>query len=325
MRPASRRALLRRLAAVAPPRGVRWGSALALAAAAIFLIAHFVQRPPAASPAPPAPATRSAPIVDPALALPFGAGAPAAGEPALDTEFRAAYASARDRLALYRQLRARADADARYLAFRVARECAALLGDGPRVAAPAMYGARDRRLAAGEEGCRGFAREPVPRDEPLRLLQEAAAAGHAAAGVAMAAENLAPRTPPETVMLVARALASGDPFAYDEARVLLAMARHQAVIAGVPPEAGGDLGRIDARAVALDLANCRLGNPCGPARGAPAIRCDGDPACLADAQEWLLAQTDLDDDEARAAGLLADRIVAAFKRGAIDDIVRAAR
>lgn len=323
MRPASRRALLRRLAA-APPRGVRWGSALALAAAAVFLIVHFARRPPAAPPAPPAPATRSAPIVDPALALPFGEGAPATGETA-GSDARAAYASARDRLALYRQLRARADADARYLAFRTARECAALLGDGPRVAAPAMYGARDRRLAAGEEGCRGFAREPVPRDEPLRLLQEAAAAGHAAAGMAMAAENLAPRTPAETVILVARALASGDPFAYDEARVLLAMARHQAVIAGVPPEAGADPGRIDARAVALDLANCRLGNPCGPARGAPAIRCDGDAACLADAQEWLLAQTDLDDDEARTAGLLADRIVAAFKRGAIDDIVRAAR
>ena len=234
MRPASRRALLRRLAA-APPRGVRWGSALALAAAAVFLIVHFARRPPAAPPAPPSPATRSAPIVDPALALPFGEGAPATGETAAGSDARAAYASARDRLALYRQLRARADADARYLAFRVARECAPLHADGLRVAAPAMYGARDRRLAAGEEGCRGFAREPVPRDEPLRLLQEAAAAGHAAAAMAAAAETLAPRAPAETVALVARALASGDSFAYDEALVLLAIARHQAVIAGVPP------------------------------------------------------------------------------------------
>jgi hypothetical protein len=308
---------------------VRWGSALALAAAASFLIAHFVQRAPAAAPPPPAPPARSVPILDPALALPFGeapaATATAAGDATPVPDLRAAYATARDRLALYRQLRARADADARYLAFRTARECAALLADGGRAAAGGMHGARERRLAAAVASCRGFAQEPVPPGESMRLLQEAAAAGHPAAQLAAAAENLAPRAPAQTVLLAARALAAGDPFAYDEARVLLAMARHQAVIAGIPPGDPADLGRIDARVVALDLANCRLGNPCGPSRGAPAVRCDADPACLAEAQEWLLAQTDLDDEEGRAASFLADRIVMAFRRGAIEEIVRPAR
>lgn len=327
MRPASRRALLKRLAAVAPPQRVRWGSALALAAAAFFLIAHFVQRAPAAAPPAPAAASRSVPILDPALALPFGEGpaAPvtAVGDANPVPTLRAAYAAAGDRRALYRQLRARPEADARYLAFRTARECAALLADGDR--AGGMHGARERHLAAAVASCRGFAQEPVPPGESMRLLQEAAAAGHPAAQLAAAAENLASHTPADTVTLAARALASGDPFAYDEARVLLAMGRHRTVIAGVPPDGAADLGRVDARVVALDLANCRLGNPCGPSRGAPAVRCDADPACLADAQEWLLATADLDDDEGRAASFLADRIVAAFRRGAIEDIVRPAR
>lgn len=325
MRPASRRALLKRLAAVAPPQRVRWGSALALAAAAFFLIAHFVQRAPAAAPPPPAPASRSVPILDPALALPFGA-APAAPATAVGDAnpvpaLRAAYAAAGDRLALYRQLRAQPDPNARYLAYRTARECTRLLAAGGAAAS----GARARRLAAETEACRGFAREAASRSEWLALLQEAAASGHAAAQLAAAAENFAPRSAAETAAFVARALASADPLAFDEARLLLAMARHQLVLAGAAPEGAADPGRIDPRVVALDLANCRLGNPCGPSRGAPAVDCAGDAACLSEAQQWLLEEAELEEDELRAAGFLADRIVAAFRRGAIEDIVRPAR
>jgi hypothetical protein len=322
MRPASRRALLKRLAAAPAPR-LRWGSALVLAAAAVFLIAHFAQRTPAAAP-PPAPPSRSVPILDPALALPFGsapAAPAAAGTTASVTELRAAYAAARDRLALYRQLRAQPDPDARYLAYRTARECTRLLAAGGASAG----GARARRLAAEAEACRGFAREAASRTEWLALLQEAAASGHAAAQLAAAAENFAPRSAAETAAFVARALTSADPLAFDEARVLLAMARHQLVLAGVAPEGAADLGRIDPRVVALDLANCRLGNPCGPSRGAPAVDCAGDAACLAEAQQWLLDEAELEEDEIRAAGFLADRVAAAFRRGTIDEIVRAAR
>lgn len=331
MRPASRRALLRRLAAGQPLRGLGWGAALALGAAALFLLLHFLQRPsppPAAAPAPVSPRT---PIGDPALALPFGSAANelsavTAGSGALaigpNAELRAAYATVRDRLSLYRQLRARAEPDARYLAWRVARECSALLYAGDVAAGGG--GARARQLALALEGCRGFVREPVAAEETAALLREAAAAGHAAARLAAALHGDS-RPAAAAVDLIAAALASGDPLAFDEARALLAALRYEAVIGGVPPPAGEAVGRADYRAAALDLANCRLGNPCGPARGAPGVPCGSDAVCLREAQAWLLEAVDLDEDEARTADALAERLVAAFRRGDASQLVRPAR
>ncbi|MCS7101335.1 MAG: hypothetical protein NZL99_06500, partial [Burkholderiaceae bacterium] len=248
--------------------------------------------------------TPRAPIGDPALALPFGLaanelptgagnGAPAVGP---DADLRAAYAAARDRLSLYRQLRARPEPDARYLAWRVARECTSLLYAGD-VAAGGGGGARARQLALALEGCRGFVREPVAADETAALLREAAAAGHAAARLAVAVHGES-RPTAATVDLIAAALATGDPLAFDEARPLLAALRYEGVIGGVPPPAGEAVGRADYRAAALDLANCRLGNPCGPARGAPGVPCGSDAVCLREAQAWLLEAVDLDEDEA---------------------------
>jgi hypothetical protein len=41
-----------------------------------------------------------------------------------------------------------------------------------------------------------------------------------------------------------------------------------------------------------------------------------------DAEDWVLQMADLPDEERRAALALAERMLAAFQRGAIDEIVR---
>src|SRR5882724_740576 len=77
MRPASRRALLKRLAAVAPTRSARIWSAAALVVVAAVLSTVFFDN--GREPIRVAPATqRSAPVLDPVLALPFGEGNAAA-------------------------------------------------------------------------------------------------------------------------------------------------------------------------------------------------------------------------------------------------------
>ena len=332
MRPASRRALLKRLTEVAPHGGVPLWSLLVVVAAVVFLISRFFvgsEKLPIAK----APEVRSPPLLDPVLALPFGEGNASAHASAqnvpLDVrrvdELRVAYRNADDRQALYKEWRDRPEADARYLAFRAARDCD-LVRAGGIVAeldvSSERKGEQDRQLTLATTRCRGFMTEPAPPDEVQRLEQEAASAGHPAAQIALAAEAyvLNPRT--ETLNVLRRGLSTGDPLAFDEARVLLAMSRHQYEIAGVPPTAA-DGRSSDARVAAIDLVGCRLGNPCGPSRGLIAIDCGASAVCLRDAEELVLQSSELSDEERRTALALADRMLAAFKRGAVDEIVRA--
>lgn len=328
MRPASRRALLRRLDAAAP-RGAWIGTALGVVALATAVIAWFGRTPDAPPPAAPL-ATPTAPVLDPVLALPFGQGANGAAPVATAVvmrvdELRAAYQRSDDRVALYRQWRDRPEVDARYLAFRAARDCERLRLSGSGVELDAMYerkGERERQIAASIARCGTFMRQPVPAEELQRLEKDAADAGHPAAQVAYATDTFGQRPLDETLGVVRKALASGDPLAYDEARVVLAMNRHTAEIAGAPPTPANDLRNTDARAVAIDIAGCRLGNPCGPARGAAPLDCGDSLICQRDAEAWLMLAAGLEDDERRTAAALADRLVSAFKRGAIDEIVR---
>ncbi|HYS13409.1 MAG TPA: hypothetical protein VEN28_08870 [Burkholderiaceae bacterium] len=331
MRPASKRVLLERLAAVAPMRGARVWSVLALIAVAAVVISRFFGGSEGAQ-RPVNPETHGAPVLDPVLALPFGEGGASVAAPtrAADNgrieELRTAYRSTDDRLALYRQLRERPEADARYLAFRAARDCE-LLRAGAGVVAELdaiseRKGERERQMAAATTRCRGFLSEPAARDEVQRLEEEAATAGHPAAQIALAADSYAQHPLAETVATLRRGLASGDPLAFDEARVLLAMTRHQVEIAGVAPITTVDPQATDTRVAAIDLVGCRLGNPCGPSRGAVAIECGANASCLRDAEEWLLQSADFTDEERRATLALAERLLAAFKRGAVDEIVR---
>jgi len=330
MRPASRRALLERLAAIAPPRGARIWSVLALVAFATIVISRFfggsegAQRPVPSE-------VHGGPVLDPVLASPFGEGGASAAMPApvvdngRSEELRTAYRGAADHRALYRQLRERPEADARYLAFRAARDCELLRAGGVVAELDAISerkGERERQMAAATTRCRGFLSEPAPPDEVHRLEEEAATAGHAAAQIALAADTYAQHPLAETMATLRRGLASGDPLAFDEARVLLAMTRHQLEIAGVAPNTYADPQVTDTRVTAIDLVGCRLGNPCGPSRGAVAIECGGNAPCLRDAEEWLLQMADLTDEERRVTLTLAERMLAAFKRGAVDEIVR---
>lgn len=330
MRPASRRALLERLARSAPRRG-RAGWIAVLVAGAVLGAVVFL-RGPAEQQRVAAPPERGAPLVDAVLALPFGEGSAAATAPppadaaAVVDALRTAYRSADDHLALYRQWRLRPEAEARYLAYRAARDCELALAGGVLSEVGAVSerrGERERQMAAAAARCRGFLSEPVMPDELLRLLQEAAAAGHPAALAALATESFAQGQPAEALTVLRRALASADPLAFDEARLLLAMARHQMVVAGVPPGTAAEARRTDARVLAIDLAGCRLGNPCGPGRGAVAIDCGDSAPCRREAEAWLMQVSELGDDEQREATGLAERIVAAFRRGAVDEIVRA--
>jgi hypothetical protein len=272
-----------------------------------------------------------APLLDPVLALPFGEGGADVAAPAAVAEtgrievLRTAYQRADDRQALYRQWRERPEADARYLAFRAARDCELLRAGGVSAqveTGDGRSGERARHMAAATARCRGFLSEPAAPDEVQRLQREAASAGHPAAQIALATDSFPQHSLGETLEVVRRGLASGDPFAFDEARVLLAMTRHQVEIAGVAPSATADVRIIDARVVAIDLVGCRLGNPCGPTRSMVAIDCDGSAPCQRDAEQWLLQGADLGAEEQRLALALADRMVAAFKRSAIDEIVR---
>jgi hypothetical protein len=333
MRPASRRALLERIAAREAPRGTRFRviaalvvALVALAALAGALIVGRTER--RADPV--APAQPGLPVVDPVLALPFGRGAtkaPAAEAGAVNRGevpgLRAAFRLAGDRRALYSEWRHRSEPDARYLAYRAARDCEALLAGGTLAdldAGSERKVERTRQVTAAVVRCGGFVAEPAAPDEVRQLLLDAAAAGHPAAQAALATERFAQRPLAETVAVLRRSLASGDPLAFDEARPVLALARHRLEIAGVAPVADGSV--TDARVVAIDLAGCRLGNPCGPSRGAVAMECGNDPACLHEAQEWLLQAADLGEEERRTALALAGRLFDAFERGALDEIVR---
>ncbi len=328
MRPASRRALLKRLEATAP-RGAWFGTALAVIAIFTALIAWFGARRAEAPPPPPM-APPSAPVLDPVFALPFGQGANGAAPVSTLAvmrveELRAAYFKSDDRATLYRQWRDRPEVDARYLAFRAARDCEKLRRSGAGVELDAMVerrSERERQIIAAITRCGTFMTQPVPAQELQALEKDVADAGHPAAQVAYAVDTFGQRPLADTLGIVKRALASGDPLAYDEARVVLAMSRHQAEIAGAPPTAQNDLRDADARVVALDIAGCRLGNPCGPSRGAAPLECGDSLVCQRDAEAWLMRAADLDDDESRQAMSLADKVVAAFKRGAIDEIVR---
>jgi len=329
MRPASRRALLERLAATAPQRSPWMWSALALIVLGTIVLAHFLGGTEQAQ-LPVASKERGAPLLEGVLALPFGEGnasAPAS-TPGDDggriDELRDAFRRADDLRTLYIQWRERPEADARYLAFRAARICELMRAGGLTAEVDAFSerrGEHERQIVFAATRCRGFLITPVAPEEVRRLAQDAAAAGSAAAQVALAADTAAGRPVSETVAVLRRALASGDPLAFDEARVLLAMSRHQVEIAGIPP-AGGDWRSIDARVVAIDLASCRLGNPCGSGRGSIAIDCGPDQLCQRDAEEWVMQIAGLDDQERRAARTLADKMFAAFKRGAVDEIVR---
>lgn len=327
MRPASRRALLRRLDAAAP-RGAWIGTLLAVVALTAGVVAWVKSRPDAAPP--PAPiAAPAAQVLDPVLALPFGQGGANGAAPTATAgvirveELRAAYQRADDRAALYRQWRERPEVDARYLAYRAARDCERVRRSGANLELDAMVerkGERERQIAAGIARCNSFMRQPAPLDEMLILLKETADAGHPAAQVAYATETFGERPLAETIGMIKKALASGDPLAYDEARVVLAAARHQAEIAGAPPTSANDLRSSDARVVAIDIASCRLGNPCGPAQGSM-LDCGDSMICQRDAEQWMMLAADLDDDERRVAVALAERLLGAFKRGAVDEIV----
>jgi len=334
MRPASRRALLERLSA-APRVGARsWlvFAVLVIALIGIVAVAWLADR----SETPPSVAAveeSSAPLLDPVLALPFGRGTANAPTPAVPDDqanaanaaLRSMYARADDRQALYRQWRERPEAEALYLAYRAARDCLSLLAGGVSAEPDAVSerkNEREKQIAAGTKRCQGFVGAPPAPDEMQRLVQQAAAAGHPAAQIVLAAETYAQHSLAETIEVLRRGLASGDPLAFDEARVLLAMNRHQVEIAGVAPTAATDVRNTDARVVAIDLVGCQLGNPCGPGHGVVAIECDSSGPCLRDAQEWVLQMADLGDEERRAAIALAERMFAAFKRGAVDEIVR---
>lgn len=330
MRPASRRALLRRLATAAPPRAARPWLILALLLLVAIVVARFAQKREVTEGIRPAD-TQNAPVLDPVLALPFGSGTAgvATASPTGDTrrveELRTAFRRADDRQALYAQWRDRPEVDARYLAFRAARDCELLRAGGAFAELEALSerrGERERQMAAATARCRGFSNQPAMPDELQRIEQDAAAAGHPAAQIAVATETFAQRPLVESLDVVRRGLASGDPLAFDEARLLLALSRHQVEIAGVPPTAVAEVRTTDARVAALDLAGCRLGNPCGPSRGAVAIDCGDNAVCLRDAEEWVLQMAELDADERRTALGLTERLVAAFRRGAIDEIVR---
>src|SRR5262249_5681641 len=131
MRPASRRALLRRLTEIGPHGGLPLWSVLIVVAAVVFLLTRFFGATEPLQDAK-APEVRSPPLLDPVLALPFGEGNASAATASaqkvpLDVrrveELRVAYRAADDRHALYKQWRDRPEADARYLAFRAARDC----------------------------------------------------------------------------------------------------------------------------------------------------------------------------------------------------------
>jgi hypothetical protein len=331
MRPTSKRALLEQLARKAPPRGARLGSALALIAIATIVLVHFLGSTEGAqSPTRSEKPAASAPF-EGVLALPFGQGsgnaaAPTgAAEAGPIAELRETFRRTDDLYALFQQWRERPEADARYLAFRAARDCELLRTGGIVVELDALSerrGERERQATLATARCRGFQSMPPGRDEVLRIEQEAAAAGSLAAQVALTADTFSQRPVPDAIAVVRRALASGDQLAFDESRVLLAMSRHQVEIGGMPPSAPGDARSSDTRVVAIDLVGCRLGNPCGQSRGSISIDCGSNLTCQRDAEEWLMQMASLDDDEQRTTQALAARMLAAFKRGAIDEIVR---
>jgi hypothetical protein len=301
---------------------------LALVVLGVVVLAHFSGTMEAMQP-PAQPAQSSAPLLVGALASPFGEGsASAAPAQEIDTgpieKLRDAYRRADDLQILYTQWRDRLEADARYLAFRAARDCELLRAGGivAELDAFSERKDRDRQMVRATARCRGFLNTPAAHDEIQRLEQDAAAAGSAAAQIALTADTYAQHPLAETIATLRRGLASGDPLAFDEARVLLALSRHQVEIAGLAPSATGDMRNVDARVVAIDLVGCRLGNPCGPGRGLLAIECGTDPRCQRDAADSLVQFAGLDDAERRTADALADRMFAAFGRGAVDDIVR---
>ena len=332
MRPASRRALLRSLAAVAPSRAARIWSLLALVALAGLLIAFLIgpEREPIRAVSAPEP---SALVVDPVLALPFGEGRNSGVAPSAKAapangpieELRVAFRTADDRQKLYGQLKQRSEPDALYLAFRAARDCALLLSGSGLADLDAISerrSERERQFVAANKRCTGFVNEPPVPEEMRHLEEEAAKAGHAAAQIALASEMFTLRSFGETLDTLRRGLASGDPLAFDEARGLLAMSRFQAEVAGVSPGAEISVRRTDPRLAALDVVNCRLDNPCGPAGRGISIDCNGDDLCERDAEQWLLDLADVGDDERRSTVALADRLLVAFKSGAVDAIVR---
>ena len=333
MRPASRRALLERLSKTAPRVGARFWLVVALMMVVVGLVVAWFANRSEAPQGVAANEERSTPVLDPVLAPPFGRGTanvstpatPANEAGAADPALRVAYARADDRQALYREWRERPEADALYLAYRTARDCLSLLTGAVSAELDTFSerrNEREKQIAAGTRRCRGFVGEPPAPDEMQRVVQQAAAAGHPAAQIVLATETYAQHSLAETIEVLRRGLASGDPLAFDEARVLLAMSRHQAEIAGVAPTAATDVRNTDARVVAIDLVGCQLGNPCGPSRGVVAIDCESSGPCLRDAQEWVLQMADLGDEDRRAALALAARMFAAFRRGAVDEIVR---
>jgi hypothetical protein len=304
---------------------------VALAAVAVLVAVFFLQGP-AEPQRTAALQDRGPPMVDAVLAPPFGEGSAAAPTPPVTETgstvdaLRVAYRTSTDQLALYRQWRLRPEAEARYLAYRAARDCELVLGGGEPTeldAASERPGERERQMVFAAARCRGFLSEPALPDELQHLLHESAAAGHPAALVALATEAFLQGRSAETMAVLQRALASADPLAFDEARLLLAMGRHRWAIAGVAPGPEAEGRRTDARVLAIDLAGCRLGNPCGPGRGAVAIDCGDSAPCRRDAEEWVMQLSELGEEDRRAALALAKHIVDAFKRGAIDEIVRA--
>jgi len=331
VRPTSKRALLEQLARRGPPRGARLWSALALTAIAAIVLVHFLGSTEGAQrPARSESSAARAPF-EGVFALPFGQGSGNAAVPAAATEagpieeLRETFRRTDDLQALYQQWRDRPEADARYLAFRAARDCELLRTGAIVVELDALSerrGERERQATLATARCRGFQGTPAARDEMLRLEQEAAADGSLAAQVALAADTFSQRPVADAIAVVRRALASGDQLAFDEARVLLAMSRHQVEIGGMPPSAPGDARSSDPRVVAIDLVGCRLGNPCGQSRGSISIDCGSNLPCQRDAEEWLMQMASLDDDEQRSTQALAARMLAAFRRGAIDEIVR---
>src|SRR5262249_38976508 len=122
-------------------------------------------------------------------------------------ELRETFRRTDDLQALFQQWRDRPEPDARYLAFRAARDCELMRTGGIVVELDALSerrGERERQANRATSRCRGFQGAPAARDEMLRLEQDAAAAGSLAAQVALAADTFSQRPVPEAIAVVRR-------------------------------------------------------------------------------------------------------------------------
>src|SRR5262245_2019075 len=170
VRPTSKRALLEQLARKGPPRGARLWSALALIAIAAIVLVHFLGSTEGAQ----RPVRSESPVVkapfEGVFALPFGQGSGNATAPSAAVEagpieeLRETFRRTDDLQALYQQWRDRPEPDARYLAFRAARDCELMRTGGVVVELDALSerrGERERQANRATTRCRGFQGAPA--------------------------------------------------------------------------------------------------------------------------------------------------------------------